>query len=243
MCFKNKKIDLVDTNLQMPPFNMVLHLGVKFRDNDHEFYSTASFISSNILLTARHCVTYPGDTIQFIELCLSSPGKDKWIKLTANDFKIYEYEKKSEPHIREQEEDIALIKILNKTKLQALYKKPFSLPDSTFLSVKKLYEIHLTGFPCSKFSINKYSHDTLVDRSATDSIQKATNQDLLGFTLCFCAGDSGGPIWIKSNNQFYIIAIAESPNFRSYQGIDKNKNIGVLISNQTVNWIKSIFDN
>lgn len=241
--FEDKKIYLTDSNLLRSPFNMVLHLGVKFENNDHEFYSTASFISNSTLLTARHCVIYSGATIQFIELCLSTTEGDRWIKLSSNDYKIYAYEKKSEVHLSEQEEDIALIKISNPEKLRALHRKHFSISDSAFVNSKKLYDLHLTGFPCSQFSMDKYPHDTLVDRSATDSIQLATYQDLIGFKLSACPGDSGGPIWVKFNNQYYILGIYVSPNFMQHNGIDKKTNIGVLISNQVKKWInKSIRD-
>jgi len=80
----------------------------------------------------------------------------------------------------------------------------------------------------------------VVDRKATDSIQLATSEDLIGFALCACSGDSGGPIWVKSGNQYYVLGIYVSPNFMKYKGIDKNKNIGVMMSSQVKNWIKSI---
>ena len=68
--FEEKENDISNKNLLTTPYDMVLHLGVKFANTDHEFYSTTSFISNNTLLTAMHCIKYPVDTIEFIELCL-----------------------------------------------------------------------------------------------------------------------------------------------------------------------------
>ncbi len=53
-----------------------------------------------------------------------------------------------------------------------------------------------------------------------------------------CTGDSGAPLWLKDNNDFFIIGIHHGGG-KDGKFYD-NSNISVKINDQIVNWINSI---
>ncbi|MGI8952267.1 MAG: trypsin-like serine peptidase [Chitinophagaceae bacterium] len=231
-----KREMILDYRVFKAPYNKILHLGVK-RYNDIEHFCTVYFITDNLLITTRHCINN-NDLINYIELCLPSIKKDKWIKLDSNEYKIYYYSE----NFSSRDKDIALIKITDKQKLKLLYEGNFEIADSV-LWIKKnmIYQVKTAGFPCDKFSINSRSFDTLVVSSTnTDSIIINDNQTLMGYAMCSCPGDSGAPIWIQTDEHYYIIATSQgsAPGVSGFE--DMNSNVGVLINDNIKNWIKSI---
>jgi hypothetical protein len=156
-CDSEHKWDEISSDklLKSTPFNKIFHLSFK-RHNDIPHYGTASFVSEDLLVTARHCVHHQ-QNLEYLELT-SASVKNRWVRLNKKDFKIYYYTEK----VDSRANDIALIRIINQQKLKLLYSGHFELTDGNYDSVK---EINITGFPYIKFAINSISPDTLVNRN------------------------------------------------------------------------------
>lgn len=220
--------------VQTSPFNRVLHFSFK-QKNDIKHYATVSFISNDILITARHCVNEK-EQLEYIELY--SPFKNNWIKLNKNEYEVYYYT----PEFKGFENDIALIKITNKLKLKSLYQGHFKVIDNGLGRNIEKFSVNISGFPCIKFAINSTAPDTLVNRSTSSTLFKLNlAKNMIGYPICICAGDSGGPIWYKADGgEYYIIGVHQGSNSNEQEFEDINLNIGVYINEKVKQWIDSI---
>lgn len=217
---------------QTSPFNKVLHLGLK-QENDIKRYGTVSFISNNILITTRHCVDKK-ESLEYIELY--SPFKKKWIKINKNEYEVYYYT----PEFQAFENDIALIKIISKIKLQSLYRGHFAVLENGLDKDLEKPNVNISGFPCTKFAINSTAPDTLVNRSTSSTLFELNPvKNMIGYPLCMCSGDSGGPIWYQADGEYYIIGVNQGSK-SDEQGFDNVAlNTGVYINEQVKEWIDS----
>lgn len=218
--------------LKDTPFNNVLQLSVK-QINDIKHYSTTSFISSNCLITARHCVEYR-DAVEFIEL-RTNKKNNEWIILNRSDFEIYYYS----DTFKQFDHDLAIIKILNKTKLKSIYNYSFSVNNIHIPSDQTT--IFLAGYPFNKFSINSTLPDTLVCRKTTFSqIEFNQSKMMMGYPMCTCPGDSGAPIWVELNDSFYILGIHQGSRSNEKGFSNSLLNVGVFFTPEVISWILSV---
>lgn len=229
--------DILDPELTSPPFNKILHLGVKTKHDDIEHYSTVSFVGKELLLAARHALD-KNDEIEYIELSLASKVPERWIKLYPSDFKIFYYAKE----FSSLENDLAIIKILKTNVSKIIYKGNFNLMQFDTLKTiagSDTIRIHLTGFPCSKFSLT-YGPDTLVSRSTTvkECVIDESNH-FLYFPLFVCPGDSGSPIWVKFYNSYFIIALLQGSRPDRSGKINPAFNEAVILNSSIMSWLKS----
>jgi V8-like Glu-specific endopeptidase len=227
--------DIIDKSLlKSAPFNKILHLSFK-RKNDIKHYGTASFVSKDLLMTARHVVAFQ-EILEYIELNIPS-SKNQWVRLDKKDYEIYCYTE----HFKKREDDIALLRIINKQKLKQLYSGHFEVADSISSTMNN--DVNLTGFPFIKFAINSTAPDTLVNRSLPyNLLELNTSKTLVGLPICTCSGDSGAPIWISSGDQYFILGVCEGSGSNDKElGLkNPNLNIGILINNDVVKWIRTI---
>ncbi len=156
------------------PFNMILHLSTK-RKNEAKHYATASFIAEDLLLTARHTVMN-NDQLEFIELY--SNLKLKWIKLNKNDFEVYYYTQE----FMKFEQDIVVIRIVNKLKLSFIYQGNFKLVENGLGKRTGKDSINVSGYPCVRFAIKSFKPDTLVTRSALSDLFVLNPEKLIRFS-------------------------------------------------------------
>lgn len=226
--------DIADKNLlKLSPFNKILHLSFK-RKNDVTHYGTTSFVSKDLLLTARHCVDNQ-ENLEYIELNLPSFG-NKWVKLNKNDYKIYYYTER----FNKDEYDIALIRIINKPKLKLLYYGHFEIAENV-KNIMSKHDVNISGFPFKKFAINSTAPDTLVDRKlSSDLVEYNSSNTMIGLPICTCNGDSGGPIWIRSANNYFIVGVYHGSKSKEQGFINPNLNIGVYIGDKVAEWIKNV---
>lgn len=220
-------------SVKTSPFNRVLHFCLKQKD-DIKHYATASFISSNMLITARHCVS-DKEQLEYIELY--SPFKRNWIKFNKNEYEVYYYT----PEFKGFENDIALIKITNKLKLQSLYRFHFKVIENGLDKNIEKFIVNSSGFPCIKFAINSAAPDTLVNRFTSSTLFKLNPaKNMIGYPLCMCSGDSGGPIWYEADGEYYIIGVHQGSKSNEQGFEDISLNIGVYINERVKQWIDSI---
>ncbi len=176
------------------------------RKNDVSHYGTTSFVSKDLLLTARHCVDRQED-LEYIELSLPT-FKNNWVRLNTKDYKIYYYTE----YFNKAEYDIALVRIINKQKLKILYSGHFEIADSLNSGIRNL-DVNISGFPFIKFAINSTAPDTLVNRRLPlDLVEFNTSNTMIGLPACICNGDSGGPIWIRNGNRYLIVGVYHGSN-------------------------------
>lgn len=219
--------------VQTSPFNRVLHFSVK-QKNDIKHYATVSFISNDILITARHCVNEK-EQLEYIELYAAF--KKKWIKFIKNEYEVFYYT----PEFKGFENDIALIKIKNKLKLQLLYRGHFKVIENGLNRSIEKFTINNSGFPCIKFAINSTAPDTLVNRSTSSTMFKLNlAKNMIGYPPCMCSGDSGGPIWYQADGDYYIIGVHQGSKSNEQGFEDISLNIGVYINEKVKQWINSI---
>jgi len=226
--------DITDKNvLKSAPFNKILHLSFK-RNNDVIHYGTTSFVTKDLLVTARHCVDNQ-ENLEYIELGLPSL-KNKWVRLNKNDYKIYYYTEL----FNKSEYDISLVRIINKQKLKLLYYGNFEIEDSLNNIIREC-DINISGFPFNKFAINSTAPDTLVNRRLSSTLAEYNGGNtMIGYPLCTCSGDSGGPIWTRKENRYFIIGVNQGSKSHQEGFLNPNLNIGVYINNKVVEWIRSV---
>lgn len=228
---------ITGVKIKQSPFNKILHYAIKLNGIDRKRHCTAFFIDTDIIMTCFHC-TINDKNINYIELTLPSTQKDNWIKLEKTEFNIYSYQERFST-----ETDIVIIKLKNKQKLKLLYKGHFEIADSNIITDKTPYTVHLTGFPCDKFSTDVTSPDTLVDRNtALASIEFNTAKTLVGHPMYSCRGESGSPLWIEINNKQYVIAVNQGRFTQLAAGFGSHAdlNTAVLINEDVKRWIQSI---
>ncbi len=227
-----KRQDIIDKSLLgSAPFNSILHLCFKRKD-DIKHYGTASFISKNLIVTARHILDIE-ENLEYIELNIPS-SNNQWVRLDRKDYKIYYYTQ----HFDNRESDIALLKIINNQKLKLLYHGHFKLIDSTDSITAS--EVNLTGFPFTKFAIKSITPDTLMNRSISfDYLQFNTSKRLIGLPIRVCSGDSGGPLWIKSGSNYFILGVCGSATAKEMGFKNPDLNIFTSINNEILKWIQA----
>ncbi len=155
LCGPWNKIDSVEIisneKTEIQPFNYILHIETKGSFNQLD-YGTVSFINENNLITAKHVVS---KILKGIKLSKTGKGNDEWITFEKNDFKVSKY----------KYADIAVVKLLNKNKIEKLYAGNFKIKPLNSFKVENLNNktIYLSGYPCY-FADLEEKHDNLINR-------------------------------------------------------------------------------
>ncbi len=85
--------------------------------------------------------------------------------------------------------------------------------------------------------------DTLLNRSIScDYLQLNTSKTLIGLPFRVCSGDSGGPLWIKSDNNYFILGACGSAMAKEMGFTNPNLNIFTSINNEVLKWILTIIN-
>jgi V8-like Glu-specific endopeptidase len=210
-------------------------MSMKSINTQKKRYATVSFISKDVLITARHCV-HNKEQLDYLEFF--SPEKEEWIKLSPNEYQVYYYTEKFSGF----ENDLALIKIICKKKLKYLYKGHFSISEVVFKTNTANFLINSSGYPCVKFAINSTAPDTLINRTTSSAfVELNPTGSMIGHSLCMCSGDSGGPIWYQTGDGQYCVIGVNQGSKSNEQGFQNhNLNIGVYINQNVKLWIDSI---
>lgn len=225
----NERKNITEGKLKEKPFDGIIHIGVK-RLLSSPNYSTASFISENMLITANHNVMGEG-AITSIAFCLSTEKGDRWVTLKSKYFDIIHL---YQPH--DKWRDIALIKLKNTDFLKDYSFSIFELSDPASLHLENETLIHLTGFPCDR-------PDVLVEKNTPyeNLLTDKTNR-IIGYpTLFTCTGDSGAPLWVEKEGKYYIIGIhhgGDDLNPSAFPEVE-DINVSVKISDMIIDWIKA----
>ena len=166
---------------------------------------------------------------------MRTPKNNKWIILNKSDFEIHYYS----DTFKQFDHDLAIIKILNKTKLKSIYNYSFKV-NNMDIPIDQT-TIFLAGYPFKKFSFNSTLPDTLVCRTTTFS-QLEFNQSkmMMGYPLCTCPGDSGAPIWVELNDSFYILGIHQGSRSKEKGFSNALLNVGVFFTPEVISWILSV---
>ncbi|MBX2921166.1 MAG: trypsin-like serine protease [Chitinophagaceae bacterium] len=231
---KAKRTDIIGEKLKNVPYTSIVNLYV----NSEKFRGTASFIASNILITAKHNL-YEGKKPKTLFLHINSSLDNKVIILRKKDYRIFHKEGD------QRENDIALIKVTNSERIKDLSVSNFTLMN--YENIKSLLNdtIHIAGYSCDKGLQNPNARvvgDTLTDKYITplDSIIFNADRSIMTFYTCACRGDSGAPLWVSAGNNYYIIGVYKGlSNF-----IDSRKimNIAVVLNKEKVDWINSVLN-
>ena len=219
---ENKRENIENGKEIETPYNGIFHLKVTrafFSTN----VSTASFIKNYLVITANHNVMY-SPLITKIEFFING----KWIKIKKKDLKIFHYHNGL---FHKRRKDIALIKIENLDILRKIEHTNFNPQIYEEVKGKGNLTFHLTGFPCDKPNI-------LVDKKTSSSaLSMDSTNKIIGYEeLYTCTGDSGAPLWFKSNDKYYLISIHHGGNDIGAFG-NKTINIGVKITSDVLKWI------
>jgi len=193
-------------------------------------WGTVSFISPNTLITARHVLSHPA-TLSSLMIAAPSAAGDTWYTLYRGDFQLIYYNNPNEPFT-----DIALIKITNSEKLKALYHGNFALDTVSDPGIKPTDSAHLTGYPCDKGSFASGVPDTLMEkRTLIGDLHIAPS--IIAYHMFTCTGDSGAPLWIEKNGQFYIVGVHHGGGEDA--GLDESYNFSYPLTNDIIKWINS----
>jgi V8-like Glu-specific endopeptidase len=191
------------------------------------FNSTSFFFKKNFLLTSAHNVVSTYRNVNFLVIAPSRIGKSyhhgKFSMKTNNlkNFRIFpDYNMRNKP--TRSFYDIALIYVpddvlVSNPKFSFEHNLPI-LDDITSLSIGE--EIYCAGYPAS--GKHKYRYRMTFDKSTITQIKEHS----FVHNLNTATGNSGSPIMVKRNNQFYII------------GINSIKYNGTLINAQKKQWIE-----
>jgi V8-like Glu-specific endopeptidase len=216
------------------PYPNILHIETHrkyFKVKSKIDYGTVSFFNSNTLITAKHVLS-GGDLVQ-IKLSGSTPDKDNWISFNkGTDFKVFEY-----PYNGVQN-DIAVIKILNKTKLAQVYKGEFSISNIDEDKFDSSQTVNLTGYSCY-FANDPAEHDTLVNKTTIFSKLNFSKKRFFAYHLFTCIGDSGAPLWIAKDGKYYIIGIHHGGGEDAGFPEKDEYNISVRLNQDLIQWLNS----
>ena len=231
--------DIIGSETFKEPFTSIVHLGMKWVNDEREHYGTASFIARNCLITARHCV-FDSINVEYIDVRVPGLTADKWVRFNKGSFIIHYY-KTTSPDIAD---DIAIIQLLNKNENEKVYKSQFQIADFNTKNNDTLI-VNASGFPCLRFCFSGNCMDTLINRTAhayEAEINAARN--CARVPVSSCRGDSGGPVWYKLNGQYFLMGIMQGGSFvmASLKNLPDNTMV-ILIDADKVKWIQSVINN
>ncbi|MCO5238332.1 MAG: trypsin-like serine protease [Chitinophagaceae bacterium] len=229
---KAKRIDIVGEQLKQKPYTAIVKLFV----NSNKFRGTGAFIAKDILITAKHNL-FEYKFPKTLYLHVNTNFGRELVTLRKKDYEILY--KGGE----ERENDIALIRITNVTKIRNLDVSYFDVEE--YAKIIKLVNdtINVTGYSCDK-EVEKPGirelGDTLTNKYIfpVEDIFFNSDKTIMAFYTCGCAGDSGAPLWVSINNCIYIIGIYKGKsNF-----IDNKKitSIAVLLNKEKVDWLNGV---
>ena len=221
--WKVERTILDSTDIQMYPFNSIIKLNVKRWYNFlGPHYGTASFLNDSILITAHHNLVRKAHITKIWYL---DNGKN--VELRKRDFEIIYYQQKLNTKT-----DIAVIKITNPDKIIKRDKK-FEISENVITNIQD--SVNLTGFPCD------YSGLKMLNKSTVSTLLKISSDlKLIGYPLYTCTGDSGAPLWVKSNGKFYLIGIHHGGNENITDFSGTQYNVSVYVNSDIIKWISSI---
>jgi V8-like Glu-specific endopeptidase len=241
--YLSKAEKIIGDTTMTAPFNFILHLETNhnYLGKRSQDWGTAAFINENTLLTAHH-VLIRKEWLTKIGLSLANSAKDDWIYFykSNNDFEIFYYKNYKKAKSYEfKSTDIAVIRILNKEKLGKLYKGKFLYDSIQTFSQDDIMD--LTGFPCY-FANNQVGYDTLINRrAAKKNLNLNSDHNFIGYEFFTCIGDSGGPIWAKKDDKFYIVGVHHGGG--GDIGLDESYNISVKLNGDIIKWLNGILEN
>lgn len=219
---ENKRINIIDGKELTNPYKGIIHLKIK-RLFSGSNLSTASFIKNDLIITANHNVMY-SPFITKIEIFVNG----KWIKLKKKNVRIHHYH---QGIFHNKNKDIAIIKIKNISVLEGVNITSFNAKPYAGITAYEKNDFHITGFPSDRPNI-------LVDKSGSSSEFILDNSNnIIGYNNVYtCKGDSGAPLWYKSDNKYYLLGIHHGKkNIRTEQNITMNASI--LITPEVEKWI------
>lgn len=191
------------------------------------FNSTSFFINQNFLLTSAHNVVRTYRNVNWLVIAPSRVGKNyhygKFSMRTENskNFRIYpDYDMQNKP--MRSLYDIALIYIpdnIIENNPNFSYRNSLAILDN-ISSLEIGEEVYCAGYPASEQHKNRYR--MTLDKSNITEIKEHS----FVHNLNTATGNSGSPIMVKRNNQFYVI------------GVNSIKHNGTLINELKKNWIE-----
>ncbi len=195
------------------------------------FNSTSFFIDKNFLLTSAHNVVRTYRNVNWLIIAPSRIyktyhyGKFSFKTENSMNFKIYpDYDMRNKP--MRSLYDIALIyvpdSIINNNPNFTFQNSLPLLEDISSLAIGE--EVYCAGYPASGKHKNRYR--MTLDKSTITDI----NEHRFTHSLNTATGNSGSPIMVKRDNQFYVI------------GVNSIKNFGTLINDTKQNWIQESMD-
>lgn len=219
------------------PHNYICHLFVKRRWGGL-FPSTGSYIGDNKIITAGHSVSEHRNIfknkIQYIEIYLFEYFENKrdyhvtaCLKIPRSEISVV----KAHPNfkgkgMKSRIYDYGVIK-LNSDTLSQILNDSFILGKFTdFGNSTDL--IHITGYPGDKQLVKEGS---LWDKS-DEKKNITTSTNYLTYGIYTFKGDSGAPIWVRVNNEYYVVGIHNT----GY----KNCNGGVMITDEVIEFLNGI---
>ncbi|MFD2585035.1 trypsin-like serine peptidase [Pedobacter vanadiisoli] len=215
------RTNILKEELNTSPFNSIVHIVVKRIYRSTGSPSTASFIDSNVLITANHSLIRS----PFIsDITLKMNGMS--IKLKKRDFKIYHFH---QGLFHKENKDIAILVLKKDVKDVLRSYSHFQLANFDLIR-DTTHKFHLTGFPFDR-------PDTLVDKTTGyNDLKKEPSGKVVGYGLYTCKGDSGAPLWYEDNGIFKVVSIHHGkgglPEFDC-----KTTNWGIKVTSEVVEWV------
>lgn len=220
--YDSQRVTIIGQSLQQAPFSFILHQEIKRGGTN---YSTGSFISPDMLITAHHNVFQPG-FIRKLSFCNKSIDPQHWVTFKRKEVEIFTFSSAQAPT------DIAIIKFKSPAKIRELYRGHFNV--GSFGETGDSAVFHLAGFPCDR-------PDTLVEKSVTTHrIRLHENQTLIGYQMYTCTGDSGAPLWYSHENSPTIVGIHHGGCERNFS---TDWNCSAQITSNVVAWIDRLRSN
>lgn len=214
---QNKRRAINGDVLQQTPYSFILHQEIK---RGKTSYSTGSFISPTMIITAHHNV-FHSRFIRRLAFCNKAVNPDQWVRFKRKEVDIIKLGGVRAPT------DIAIIKFKDPEKIKILYNGHFQL--GTIDNLSDSVQIHLTGFPCDL-------PDILVDKNCSgNELNLHKTETLIGYALYTCTGDSGAPLWFMNEDTATLVGIHHGGGEGNFE--DDTLNCSAKVTQGVIDWV------
>lgn len=203
-----------EANIQEFPNMFVSKLKMK---KDMATYSgTGIIINENTLLTNAHNVYGKDSIIIYLGHQRNKINPLGEIKIKCEIGKNVFYSDKFDAN--DVSYDFAVVKFSNPKIIENLLKLSFG----KFIEIqnfKNINELHITGYPVYRWFEFKSNNGEVQYYNSTKTFNLSNKNLLINYKLNTRGGSSGSPLWIISENKYYIVGIHKSGKIKNNQGI------------------------
>lgn len=187
---------------------------------------TVSFVNDSFLLGSAHYI-HAKKLINKIKLKRrNETGKEIEITFKRGEFEII-------PNLNHNVSrfDFTVIKVKDISKLQEFFKGSFNIATYNSLASLAIDSVHLTGYPFD------YKGLLIEKASKFSSLKIGSDEEIIGYPMFSCSGDSGAPLWVNFNDKYYLIGVHHGGNENNLDFTPLQYNVASVISDTSLGWI------